>query len=634
MCGIAGIVGAAAPERVTAMLDALHHRGPDDRGLVSYDSATLGMTRLAIIDPGPTGHQPMAGPDGEVDIVYNGELYDYREHRARLAADGWSFRSESDTEVLLALYYRHGDECVRHLRGMFAFAICDRRGGPGHERVLMARDHFGIKPLLYAESGSGLVFASELKAIIASGLVHPEVDHAALFELLARGSVVQPRTILKGVMALPSGHRMVIERDARRIERYWSLGTDRIAGLREAPMHEAAQVVESALLESVRLQLVADVPVGAFLSGGVDSSLLVAMMARQHSGPLRTYSVGFSAEGRSIDETDDALAIARLLGTDHTRVEITGSDVAAHIDRIGAALDQPSVDGVNAYFVSQAASRDLKVAISGTGSDELFAGYPWFRQMQSFEAEAALGKGSARRGIRALLAALRGCGAPDRDTEFLGAYASTYQIFGSAGAWRHLHPDLRAGMREPVDIMAALRTSDELSAARPIDRVTGLCLRGYTRNQLLRDIDAVSMAHSLEVRVPFLDPRVADVALSLPEAARLAPPQAGAPEGSYRATGVKRVIVEVAQRWLPPDFGARAKRGFGLPMDAWLNGPLKGVMHDLLSPARVARRALLDADAVSETLSAFHAGTVHWSLPWLLLTLELWGEQVLEGGRR
>jgi asparagine synthase (glutamine-hydrolysing) len=619
MCGILGIVGSKAPGRGLAMLDALRRRGPDDSGLVNLEGATLGMTRLAITDPGPTGHQPMAGPDGDVHIVYNGEIYNYREHRARLAQGGWTFRSESDTEVLLALYYRYADECVRHLRGMFAFAIHDRRGGPGRERVLLARDHFGIKPLLYADSPTGFVFASELKAILASGLVRSEVDPAALFDLLARGSVMQPRTILKGVHALLPAHRMVIEQGTRRIERYWSLGTDRIPGLRRGTIEEAERRVEAALVESMALQQAADVPVGAFLSGGVDSSLLVAMMARRNSGRLKTYSMGFAEEGRTIDETDDALAVARFLGTEHTRLEVTGRDVAGHLDRLGAALDQPSVDGVNAYFISMAAGRDLKVAVSGTGSDELFAGYPWFKAMQDSDPE--------RTGLRRFLGMFGGKSPPKT---FLDTYASTYQIHGAAGAWALLHRDVRESLGRPPDIVAGLSSTDELSETSTLDRVTGLCLNGYTRNQLLRDIDAMSMAHSLEVRVPFLDPDVADVALSLPPAARLSPPRADAPPGSYRATGAKHVILRLAARWLPPNFDLRAKRGFGLPMDAWLNGDLKDVCDEALSPSCVAGRGWLDERAVSATLTSFRTGQLHWSLPWVLLSLELWGRQVLD----
>jgi asparagine synthase (glutamine-hydrolysing) len=642
MCGIAGVAGAAASARVEAMLDAMHHRGPDDRGLVSHESATLGMTRLAIIDLSPTGHQPMTGPDGLVDIVYNGEIYNYRELRAQLAAGGWCFRSQSDTEAILALYYRRGDRCAVALRGMFAFAIYDRRGGRGRERWLLARDHLGIKPLLYTETPHGLVFASELKALLASGLVAADIDPVGLRDLLARGSVTQPRTILSDVQALPPAHRLVIEGGRHRVERYWSLAVDRVPNLRDAPYAEIVERVESVLCESVAAQMVADVPVGAFLSGGVDSSLLVAMMARHHRGPLATYSVGFPAEGRHLDETDDALVVARFLGTTHKRVEISSNDALAALPGLGMSLDQPSVDGLNAYFVSKAAANDLKVAISGTGGDELFGGYPWFRAVERFEARRStsparriLGNAAARMARRRGFDRFRhgrygGLLARVRSWDFVGTFAEQYGAFGLNGAWRLLHPSLREEARAGEDYSSDIELWDELPRAGAVDRATALCLRGYTQNQLLRDIDAVSMAHSLEVRVPFLDTAVIDLALAIPAWARLAPERADAPPDSYRASGVKRVLLDVARKFLPPDFDIRGKRGFTMPFDTWLRGPLREICHDLLSGERVAARRLLDTDAVSETLARFEAGVVHWSHPWLLLTLELWFQQVLD----
>ncbi len=644
MCGIAGVAGVAAAEPVERMLDAMRHRGPDDRGVLSHESATLGMTRLAIIDLSPTGHQPMTGPDGQVDIVYNGEIYNYRESRARLSADGWRFRSQSDTEVILALYYRLGDDCVTALRGMFAFAIYDRRGGTGRERWLLVRDHLGIKPLLYAETPHGLVFASELKALLASGLVAADIDPVALRDLLARGSVTQPRTILAAVRAIPPAHRLIVEAGRHRIERYWSLGLNRVPGLRNAPHAEIVERVESALSESVAAQMIADVPVGAFLSGGVDSSLLVAMMARHHHGPLATYSVGFPPEGEHLDETDDALAVARFLGTTHTRVEVSGSDVLAAVPRLGAALDQPSVDGVNAYFVSAAAARDLKVAISGTGGDELFAGYPWFRAVKRFAGSQAGARvaGALRSAVArtarsrafdrfrharygAVLARLR-------NADFIGKYAEQYGIFGVEGAWRLLHPALRATARAGEDYASDVERWDELPHGGTVDRVTGLCLRGYTQNQLLRDIDAVAMAHSLEVRVPFLDPAVIDLALALPEEARLAPEQPEAPPGSYRAAGVKRVLLDIARKWLPPGLDVRSKRGFAMPFDAWLRGPLAEALRDYLSPRRVSARSAFEPGAVADILTAFDRGFLHWSQPWLLFVIELWFTQVIDQG--
>ncbi|HEU5460247.1 MAG TPA: asparagine synthase (glutamine-hydrolyzing), partial [Pyrinomonadaceae bacterium] len=384
MCGICGVWGEGRAE-VRAMVSALRHRGPDDSGVLEDTNVTLGMTRLAIIDVSRTGHQPMVSPDEQIRIVYNGELYNFREERTLLEKIGYTFRSTSDTEVVLRMYEHYGDDFLLRLRGMFALAIHDKRSG--RERLLLARDQLGIKPLLYTTMRGRLIFASEIKALLASGLVAPEIDPVALRLLLTHGAIVQPHTILSGVKMLLPGHRLVVTQGYEpRVERYWSLGLDRRPDLRTRSYDEQVDAVRSALEESVRLQMVSDVPLGAFLSGGVDSSLLVALMAKNTSGErLKTFSVGFEAEGEHIDETDDAQATARFLGTDHRRVVVHGNDLRDRISQIAYHLDQPTVDGVNSYFVSMAARGYVTVAISGTGGDELFAGYPWFEQLASGE---------------------------------------------------------------------------------------------------------------------------------------------------------------------------------------------------------------------------------------------------------
>ncbi|HLM55410.1 MAG TPA: asparagine synthase (glutamine-hydrolyzing), partial [Pyrinomonadaceae bacterium] len=460
MCGICGIWGGGGSRReaVGAMVAAMHHRGPDDRGVMEDGPAALGMTRLAIIDTSSGGHQPMWTPDGLVAVVYNGELYNFRDERRLLEERGYTFQSSSDTEVLLRMYEHYGDDFLLRMRGIFALAVYDKRRGPGRERLLVARDQMGIKPLLYARAGGHLVFASEVKTLLASGLVRAELDPVALRLLLTYGSVYQPRTILRGVRMLLPGHRMIVEAGGERVERYWSLGVDRRPGLRGRPYEEIVEEMAGVLEESVRLQMVADVPLGAFLSGGIDSSLLVALMARQAGGHrVKTFSVGFEGEGRDLDETDAAERTARFIGTDHTRVVVTGRDVRDRIRHIASGLDQPSVDGVNSYFVSMAARRGMTVAISGTGGDELFAGYPWFGDMVIDEAQRgaqppwrSLAKSVlatvARRPAFDPLLAGRGAARLDRvrnSAGFLARYAPHYRIFGVHGATRLLAPGLR-----------------------------------------------------------------------------------------------------------------------------------------------------------------------------------------------
>jgi asparagine synthase (glutamine-hydrolysing) len=647
MCGICGFTGPRADDALGAMVDALHHRGPDDSGMWTDENVSLGMARLAVIDPSPAGHQPMATPDGGIHVVYNGEVYNFAEHRSRLEGSGVRFRSGSDTEVVMRLYERYGDDFVVRLRGMFAIVIWDRRPGPGRERLLLVRDHLGIKPLLYAETPGRLVFASELKALLAGGFVAPTIDAIALRMLLTYGSVVQPRTMLSGVLALPPGHRLIVDGGRTRVERYWTLGLDRRPGLRQSSYSDQVEAVAAVLEESARLQLVSDVPLGAFLSGGVDSAILVAVMAKALGSPVRTFSVGFAGEAEDIDESADAERMARHLGTHHTTAVVRGGDVRDHITAIAGALDQPSVDGVNSYFVSMAARRDVTVAVSGTGGDELFAGYPWFITMAR---DASRGAREPWRALaRSVLAAAARHSAFDpllrhrgggrvhllRAGGFVGTYGETYQIFGPVRTARLLAPGVAASAGAGTPPHRDLAMLDELPAGSAVERVTALATRGYLTNQLLRDIDAVSMAHSLEVRVPYLDPVVVDTALSLPDSAKLGDASRADPYGqTYRDTGAKRVLIDVGHRWLPRDFDVQRKRGFAMPFADWMQGALRDVVVDTLDPAVARRRGLLDASAVGHIRDRALRREIGWAEPWLLMMLELWCREVLDRAGR
>jgi asparagine synthase (glutamine-hydrolysing) len=620
MCGIAGIWGDL-PANIGAMQRTLDHRGPDDRGIYSDGFVTLAMTRLAVQDPSEAGRQPMISPDGQVVIVFNGEMYNFREERSRLLARGRVLRSAGDTEVVLELYLAEGDDFLCRLRGMFALAILDRRGGRGRERLLLARDQFGIKPLLYAELGGSVLFASELKAMLASGVLDDEVDPVALWQLLAGGSVRQPRTMLKSVRMLPPAHRLLIDRRGARLQRYWSLGTGRRPGLAQRPFPEIVEIVDATLADAVASQLVADVPVGAFLSGGIDSALLVSLMARCRQDAVRTFSVGFGHEGSELDETDDAALVAAHVGTKHTRVVVTGAEVREHIEKIARALDQPTVDGVNSYFISRAAAGELKVAISGTGSDEIFAGYPWFGAMHDHAVVAR------KRPLRSWFAEKL---SPYREDGFLSVFAMQYRIFGSALADALLARDMHEGLDAERSEARCVADADELPRAGVLERTSALVLRGYTVNQLLRDIDVASMAHSLEVRVPFLDVAVADLALSLPKHAKLNPNHANGPSESYRSSGIKRVLVAAARPMLPPNFDKRSKRGFAMPFGPWLRGQLWEVLHDCLSAGSLQRRGWFEVEAVRGLLERFEAGQESWPRPWLLMMAELWARAVLD----
>jgi len=640
MCGICGIWNTLDKTALENMVAAMHHRGPDDKGVFNDTRAGLGMARLAVIDLNPTGHQPMSNPEKTIWIVYNGEVYNFQSERAYLEKLGYRFDSTSDTEVILRMYEYYGDDFLLRLRGMFALAIYDKRKGTGKERLFIARDQLGIKPLLYSERDGTLLFASELKAMLASGLVSREVDPVALRLLLTYGSVYQPYTILKDVKALLPAHRMIVENGQKRIERYWSLGINRYPELRNAAYEEQVQILHEAVSESLKLQLVSDVPLGAFLSGGVDSSVLVALMARQMGNRVKTFSVGFDNEGAAFDESNAAAQTAKYLGTDHTHVVVTGREVRDRIFHIACSLDQPTVDGVNSYFVSWAARKEVTVAISGTGGDEMFAGYPWFQNM---EADSLLRLGWRTRIIAQLarqhifdpmLVGSHGAELYQARVQagFLSRYSTQYHIFNSLGAARLLEPGLRASAKAGTAEYFDLQQIDELSSASVIERVSALCLRGYTGNQLLRDIDAASMAHSLEVRVPYLDPVIADITLSLPFKSKSGGGDMSDPAliNTYRYTGAKKILIDAGRSLLPPDFDIQPKRGFTMPFDSWLGGPLNDVLCDTLSETSVRKRGWLHIDEVQRIHGEYKVGKIPWVKPWLVMMTELWAREVLD----
>lgn len=646
MCGICGIWGSSdtAQQRINAMVAAMYHRGPDDRGTFQDESVALGMTRLAIIDTSSAGHQPMSIENELIWIVYNGEIYNFLSERQILESKRYSFRSHSDTEVILRMYAHYGDDFLLRLRGIFALAIYDKRGGDGQERLLLARDHLGVKPLLYTQLEGALIFASELKALLASDKVPREIDPVALRMLLAYGSIYQPHTMLRDVQMLPPAHRLIAENGQIRIERYWSMGVDRCVGLRQRPYQELVAEVANKLEETVRLQMVSDVPLGAFLSGGVDSSFLVALMVGMVGDRLKTFSVGFGEEGTAIDETSDAQRTADFLGTNHTTLVVRGEEVRDSIRLIAAGLDQPSVDGVNSYFISEAARQRVTVAISGTGGDEIFAGYPWFINVARYHAGDGMPGGARRFAKRALGQIVQ---TPLFDqyiltryahrlqnarnhANFVSQYATNYAIFGPVGAAHLVSPDLAASAqigRAPYYDLAA---NDELPDESPLERVSALCLRGYTGNQLLRDIDAVSMAHSLEVRVPYLDHELVDLALSLPDSAKLTNFKNATAHSTYRETGAKRILIDAARAFLPKDFDLQPKRGFAMPFDAWLRGEMNEIFRDTLSDTRLKQRGLLRIDQATAIRDRFLQGQLDWPQPWLLMMLELWCQEVLE----
>ena len=571
MCGIAGIVGLADREIVVAMSDAMIHRGPDDQG-VFVDPLTrvsLGHRRLSILDVSSAGHQPMSYRDGRYWIVFNGEIYNFRELRRQLEALGHGFLSNSDTEVVLAAYAQWGEGCVERLRGMFAFAILDCGNDSSViPTVFLARDRLGIKPLYHAVHDGVFVFASEIKGLLASGLVSRQIDRQSVWEYLALGSIPQPRTILAGANALLPGHVMTVRLPLDvKIRRYWDIAESSDRSFPKADTltaEEARRTLRALLEDATRYHLVSDVPVGAFLSGGIDSTAVVGLMSRASGNRIRTYAVGFESQSGRQDELVWARTAAQSFGTDHTEVMVTGQQVASQYDALVHAIDQPSLDGTNTYIVSQAAGRTVKVALSGLGGDELFAGYPHFREFATAARwDSRLGRLGAA-GQKRLLSALPGRLVPNKTMlrmERVGRYATLRRLCsdGQRADWVNagfMADTKRASLEELYGQW--LRPERDVVAETSYVEV-----RGYLANTLLRDVDAMAMGNSLEVRPVLLDHVVAEFAFALPARLKL-----GTEENKPTLVGAVRDL-------LPEAIIRRTKAGFELPLAAWLSGPLR-----------------------------------------------------------
>ncbi|MDR7523651.1 MAG: asparagine synthase (glutamine-hydrolyzing) [Armatimonadota bacterium] len=637
MCGIAGRYGPPplAPEPVWRMVDCLRHRGPDDRGVHSpAPTVVLGSTRLSILDLSSAGRQPMPNEDGRVWVTFNGEVYNFRALGADLERRGHVFRSQTDTEVVVHAYEEWGAGCVGRLRGMFAFAIADaRETGPQGEgtRLLLARDPLGIKPLYYAAVGGRLLFASEVRALLASGLVPTRLSTEGLAAYLLWGSVAEPLTLVDGVRSLPPGHRLTaqVNDGALRLEvqSYWHLPVAPAArdGMADSARDESVAALRRLLAETVGLHLVADVPVGVFLSGGVDSTCVAALAAGAH-GAISTVTVAFPEEA---DRNEAALAreTARRLGTRHHEVVLTGPEALQRIDEAVAALDQPSMDGINTYFVSWGARQaGLKVALSGLGGDELFGGYTTFAAVPRLEALAALARrapvlaGWAARLTRALPAL-----SPDARGKVADLLSAPDHLAHPYAVARALFPPRRmlallngAGPSVPVGPWAD-RLTDLATRTRGLGsfgRVSTLELGTYLVNTLLRDTDAMSMAHSLEVRVPFIDREVVEFVAALPDAWR-----AGR-VGPRR--GPKALLLEALGDRLPAAVVRGRKRTFTLPWERWLRGSLRGRVEEGIEAIPEPLRPLLDPAEVQVVWRDFLAGRTGWSRPWALYVLNEW----------
>ncbi|HEY0322800.1 MAG TPA: asparagine synthase (glutamine-hydrolyzing) [Pyrinomonadaceae bacterium] len=646
MCGIAGLISMNPTASISEMLASIEHRGRDDEGVWTSEAiddvgrrACLGHRRLSIIDPSPAGHQPMLSADGRLSLTFNGEIYNYRELRAELQAKGHQFRTDTDTEVLLAAFAEWGAECLPRLNGMFAFAIWDEK----QRTMTLARDRLGIKPLYYAEaqgengtSGS-FIFASEIKAILASGLVERVLDVEALNQYLTFLWTPDPHTLFRGIRSLPPAHVLTLRDGDLSVREWWDVSFDEIEeGRSEEWWRE--RVLET-LSRVVGMEMVADVPLGSFLSGGVDSSSIVALM-KEHASPRRvsTYTIGIESKDLRYDIIPDDVEWARkvnqTLDTDYHEAMLQ-PDVIDLLPKLVYHMDVPPIDmAIPSYLVSSAARSTLKVMLSGMGGDEVFAGYPRQLAMKIAGALDPVPSLLRRPLMRAVAGALPG-GLPGRLTaplrnmkkfarsaalDFENRYLG-YGTYFTDQAKEELYTD---EMRESVRGLDAYylhrRYFERVQNAAPLNRLLYVDMKTFLPCLNLDTTDKTSMAANLEVRVPFLNYELVELAARMPPHLKL--------------NGFKRkyILKRAAERLLPKEVVWRKKAGFGAPVRSWLRGPLREMTNDLLSEERLKRRGLFRPDVVQRIVRENLQGREDYNLQvFQLLTLELWQQIFMDG---
>ncbi|MGB6756284.1 MAG: asparagine synthase (glutamine-hydrolyzing) [Xanthobacteraceae bacterium] len=638
MCGIAGFIGAASGGDIGATAEALAksiaYRGPDDQGIWTDNECETALVhrRLSIIDLSAAGHQPMLSADGRYVISYNGEVYSFRPIADELAARGHKFRGHSDTEVILESFAVNGIEAtLKRMIGMFAIALWDRR-----DRTLtLMRDRLGIKPLYWAKFGNTFLFGSELKALRAHPGWTPRIDQSAVAAFMRHNYIPAPRTIYEGVHKLEPGTVLTLPwRSEPNISRFWdarSVARDGSHNPVEGSDAELTEQLESLLKDAVSRRMIADVPLGAFLSGGVDSSTVVALMQAAKSGTVKSFSIGFDIEG--YNEAPHAAAVARHLQTDHTELTVTSKEALDVIPRLADFYDEPFADSsqIPTYLVSAMTRKYVTVALSGDGGDELFAGYNRYQLTQRFWRSLSLMPRAVRKGAAAALTAVR----PDRWTQILSALpsrlrppqagdkvhkaAAVLRLDSADAVYRRL-----VSHWEPSEIMPQVAEPrsilDDATVAKDfpdlLKRMQFLDLVTYLPDDILTKVDRASMAVALEARVPLIDHRVVEFAWRLPENVKV------------RNGASKWLLRQVLYRHVPPELIERPKMGFGIPLGEWLRGPLRDWAETLLNEQRLRQAGLLDAGMVRRYWADHLDGRRNWQyLIWDVLMLEAWRER-------
>ncbi len=623
MCGIGGKLcfdpSRPVEREILERMNAIQvHRGPDDAGIYCQGPVGLAHRRLSIIDLSPAGHQPMTNEDGTVWIVFNGEIYNFQDLRPNLIQRSHRFRSRSDTEVILHLYEEHGPGCLQFLRGMFAFAIWD---GPKRQ-LFLARDRLGKKPLCYQSDAHAFRFASEVKAILQDPAVDIQPDPAGISQYLTYGYVPTPKSAFQGVRKLPPAHYLICRDGQVEVTRYWRLRRDRKIRRPEA---ELCQEILARLEEAVRLRLISDVPLGAFLSGGIDSGAVVAMMSRAASGPVKTFSIGFDEP--EYDELRYARLVAERYGTDHHEL-VVRPDAAAVLPRLAWHYDEPFGDSsaVPTYYVAQMTRQYVTVALNGDAGDENFGGYDRYVAnllAASFDRVpgAEFFKFATRAGLRVWPSSGRRTSLLYRARRFLDGlteqperrYARWFCQFYGDRKTELCTPEFRAAADGGDDLEVLLAAYRESDAPDMIDATLGVDASLYLPDDLLVKVDIASMAHSLEARSPFLDHEFMEFAAAIPSDLKV------------RGRTKKYILKQALQGLLPEAILHRPKMGFGVPIDHWFRHELKDLAYDtLLGPPALAR-GYFRRETVQRLLDEHTRGKASWHyLLWTLLMLELW----------
>jgi asparagine synthase (glutamine-hydrolysing) len=625
MCGIAGAIGPDSDTLTRRMTAALVHRGPDDDGFHSANGTTLGFRRLSIIDL-EGGAQPILNETGEIALICNGEIYNSPDLRRRLLEAGHRFRTRSDVEVILHLYEEHGEDCVRHLRGMFAFAIWDTRSGS----LLLGKDHMGQKPVFFYREGDRFLFASEIQALLASSAVPRRLDANALWHYLSLRSMPDECSMIAGVHKLPAAHTLLRTADGTiRTRRYWTPDFRAKRKLRE---DEAEEALDECLRETVASHLLSDVPVGTFLSGGIDSTTIGAMMARSLPYPVPAFSIG--VDEASFDELDAAERVAQAEGMVF-HGERVKADVASMLPMMAHHLGEPADPyAVGVYLVSRLAARHVKVALSGDGGDESFAGYDRYVGQRLVDYYCMLPAALRRKVMPRLIAAVPETFRYKSLAQRLAWLQSMSEVRGgeryakALGVLRFtpeeraelFHPAVAQSLTDPDTLGKVLRYFDAPNVESLTDRMlyTDLMIRVPDHNLVMGD--RMSMACSLEVRSPFVDPRVVEFAASLPADMKL------------RGRRLKYLLRRVAKRYLPPEIIRRPKQGFGFPVGMWMQRDMRALVEDRLGRSRLVASGIFRPEPIARLLREHMEGRVDHSYRlWLLLNLEIWYEVYIEG---